>query len=77
MQHDPTGELLVDRLLADRPDPQPAALATGIGLRDREQQRRGLIPTLDRYRRPRLAGCRAGGASNCVDAAPHPAPSMA
>src|SRR5918996_1521306 len=50
LQLEPTVQLALGDRRADRPDPQPAPLATSIGLRDREQQRRVLVATLDRDR---------------------------
>jgi hypothetical protein len=50
----PTVQLAFGGGRADRPNPEPAPLAAGVGLRCREQERRVAIPALDRHRRARL-----------------------
>src|SRR5919106_545292 len=57
---------------ADRPDAKATPPAAGIGLGDREQQRRVLVPPPDRHRGARLPRRRAGRAPARLRVLPHP-----
>src|ERR687891_302494 len=72
LQLDPAVQLALRDRRADRPAPQTPPLAAGIGLRDREQQRRVPIAALDRHRRARLPGRGAGRAPARLGVLPHP-----
>jgi hypothetical protein len=72
LQLQPPVQLALADLRADRPHPEPPSLAAGIGLRDREQQRRVPIAALDRDCGPWLPRRGAGRAPARLRVLPDP-----